>query len=47
MEIDFQIMHPDCSMKLYSEWPKLSAFLFKKIPVGVKDQIEEALTPGN
>jgi len=47
LEIDFDVMYPGKSMMLYSQWPKLSAFLLQKNNDTVKKEVEEALTPGN
>jgi len=34
-------------MKLYSGWPKFSAFLSKKNSLSVVQEIDSAFTPGN
>jgi len=46
LEIDFNAMHPDKSMALYAQWPKLSAFFLKKNSVSLTTEINDAFTPG-
>jgi len=44
--IDFCEMYPNAVLKLFTEWPVLSAFILNRLSPSERDYIEDAFTNG-
>ncbi|CAL1682707.1 unnamed protein product [Lasius platythorax] len=45
LEQDFETLHPECNLKLYVAWPKLSDFICNKISSKAKSRLNHVFTP--
>ncbi|XP_011688830.1 PREDICTED: uncharacterized protein LOC105450593 [Wasmannia auropunctata] len=44
LEKDFETLHPDCSLKLYAAWQKISDFVINKVPPKLKNRFDNVFT---
>ncbi|XP_039310364.1 uncharacterized protein LOC120358849 [Solenopsis invicta] len=46
LEKDFETLYPNCTLKLYAAWKKISNFVISKVPSKVKNRLDNVSTPG-
>ncbi|XP_071627532.1 uncharacterized protein [Temnothorax longispinosus] len=45
LEQDFEILYPECNLKFYVAWPKLSDFICNKLSTKAKSRLNHVFTP--